>query len=169
MIKLFNDSHTPIAICNPLFGKRELLGDLDGIMADLADFDTPYHIINYDLRHAFFSDTFLLWIEIDSFFKPLIGGFLEKCSIVFCEALKRGIPLRGTISVGCLFYTSRCVYETGTTTVHISGSRPIRRASRTDCSATRYTPPPMHRLTLSLLATTATITSVTAVPVPLRN
>lgn len=100
MIKLCNDSHTPIAICNPLFGKRELLGDLDGIMADLADFDTPYHIINYDLRHAFFSDTFLLWIEIDSFFKPLIGGFLEKCSIVFCEALKRGIPLRGTISVG---------------------------------------------------------------------
>lgn len=41
----------------------------------------------------------MLWIEID-FFKPLIGVFLEKCSIVFCEALKRGISLRGTISVG---------------------------------------------------------------------
>ena len=38
--------------------------------------------------------------RIDSFLRPLIGGFLEKCSIVFCEALKRGIPLRGTISVG---------------------------------------------------------------------
>lgn len=100
MIKLCNDSHTPIAINNPLFGKRESFGDLNGAIADLADFDTPYHIINYDLSHAFFSDTFLLWIEIDSFFKPLIGGFLEKCGIVFCEALKRGIPLRGTISVG---------------------------------------------------------------------
>ncbi|WP_350336782.1 hypothetical protein QMP28_11340 [[Clostridium] symbiosum] len=100
MIKLCNDNYTPITVCNPLFGKRELLGDLNGVMADLADFDTPYHIINYDLSHAFFSDTFLLWIEIDSFLRPLIGGFLEKCSIVFCEALKRGIPLRGTISVG---------------------------------------------------------------------
>ena len=100
MIKLCNDSYTPIAICNPLFGKRELFSDLNGVMADIADFDTPYHIINYDLSHAFFSGTFLLWIEMDSFHKPLIGGFLEKCSIVFCEALKRGIPLRGTISVG---------------------------------------------------------------------
>lgn len=70
------------------------------MMEDLADFDIPYHIINYDLSHAFFSDTFLLWIEIDSFPEPLIGGFLEKCCVVFCEALKRGIPLRGTISVG---------------------------------------------------------------------
>ncbi len=100
MIELCNDSHTPIAIRNPFFGKRELLGDLNDVMADLAGFDIPYHIINYDLSHAFFSDTFLLWIEIDSFHNPLIGGFLEKCGIVFCEALKRGIPLRGTISVG---------------------------------------------------------------------
>lgn len=100
MIKLCNDSYTPIAIRNPLFGKRELFGDLNGVMADLADFDIPYHIINYDLSHAFFSDTFLLWIEMDSFCRPMIGGFLEKCSIVFCEALKRGIPLRGTISIG---------------------------------------------------------------------
>lgn len=100
MIKLCNDSYTPIAICNPLFGKRELFGDLNEVITDLADFNTPYHIINYDLSHAFFSDTFLLWIEIDSFLNPLIGGFLEKCSTVFCEALKRKIPLRGTISVG---------------------------------------------------------------------
>ncbi len=100
MIELCNDTHTPIAIRNPLFGKRELFSDLNDAMTDLADFDIPYHIINYDLSHAFFSDTFLLWIEIDSFLNPLIGGFLEKCSIVFCEALKRGIPLRGTISVG---------------------------------------------------------------------
>lgn len=100
MVKLCNDNYTPITICNPLFGKREMLSNLNGVMADLADFDTPYHIINYDLSHAFFSDTFLLWIEMDSFLRPLIGGFLEKCGIVFCEALKRGIPLRGTISVG---------------------------------------------------------------------
>lgn len=100
MIKLCNDSYIPIAICNPLFNKRELLSNLNGVMTDLSDFDTPYHIINYDLRHAFFSDTFLLWIEMDSFLRPLIGGFLEKCGIVFGEALKRGIPLRGVISVG---------------------------------------------------------------------
>ena len=100
MIKLCNDSYTSITVCNPLFGKRELFGDLNEVITDLADFNTPYHIINYDLSHAFFSDTFLLWIEIDSFLNPLIGGFLEKCSIVFCEALKRKIPLRGTISVG---------------------------------------------------------------------
>lgn len=100
MIKLCDDSYTPIAICNPLFGKKELFGDLNDVMNNLADFDTPYHIINYDLSHAFFSDTFLLWIEIDSFLKPLIGGFLEKCGIIFCEALKRRIPLRGTISIG---------------------------------------------------------------------
>jgi hypothetical protein len=100
MIKLCNDSYTSITVCNPLFGKKERFGNLNDVMADLADFDTPYHIINYDLSHAFFSDTFLLWIEIDPFLQPLIGGFLEKCSIVFCEALKRKIPLRGTISVG---------------------------------------------------------------------
>lgn len=100
MIELCNDSYTPIAIRNPLFGKRELFGDLNEVITDLADFNTSYHIINYDLSHAFFSDTFLLWIEIDSFLNPLIGGFLEKCSNVFCEALKRKIPLRGTISVG---------------------------------------------------------------------
>ena len=100
MIDLCNDSHTPIAVCNPFFGKKESFSDLNGVAADLAGFDTAYYIINYDLNHAFFSDTFLLWIEIKSFLNPLIGGFLEKCSIVFCEALKRGIPLRGTISVG---------------------------------------------------------------------
>ena len=48
MIKLCNDSYTPIAISNPFFGKREVLSDLNSIQADLADFETPYHIINYD-------------------------------------------------------------------------------------------------------------------------
>ena len=123
MIKLCNDSYTPITVCNPLFGKRELLSDLNGVMSDLADFDTPYHIINYDLCHAFFSDTFLLWIEMDSFLRPLIGGFLEKCSIVFCEALKRGIPLRGTISVG----TSIMDEEN-----HIFLGRPLAEAAKAE-------------------------------------
>lgn len=85
MIKLCNDRHTPITVCTPLFAKKELFGDLNEVMVDLADFNTPYHIINYDLSHAFFSDTFLLWIEIDSFLNPLIGDFLEKCSIVFVK------------------------------------------------------------------------------------
>lgn len=44
--------------------------------------------------------TFLLWIEVDSFHQPTMAGFLEKCCIIFCEALKRGIPLRGVISAG---------------------------------------------------------------------
>lgn len=100
MIKLCSDSHTPIAIRNLLFGKKELFSDSNSVMVNLVDFDTPYYIVNYDLRHAFFSDTFLLWIKRDPLLNPLIGGFLEKCSIVFCKALKRGIPLRGTISIG---------------------------------------------------------------------
>ena len=29
-----------------------------------------------------------------------MAGFLEKCCIIFCEALKRGIPLRGVVSCG---------------------------------------------------------------------
>lgn len=53
MIELCNDSYTAIAIHNPLFGQRELFSDLNGVMADLAYFDTPYHIINYNLSYAF--------------------------------------------------------------------------------------------------------------------
>ena len=64
------------------------------------DSDTPYHLVNHELGHAFFSDTFLVWLYISPLSKPLLGGFLKKCSIIFCEALKRGIPLRGTISMG---------------------------------------------------------------------
>lgn len=100
MVKLCSDSQTPIAIRNPLYGKRSLFPKLNGVMAGLAGFDTPYHIISYDLHHAFFSDTFLLWIETDEFLQPTLSGFLEKCCIVFCEAIHRGIPLRGVISVG---------------------------------------------------------------------
>ena len=41
-----------------------------------------------------------MWVELDGPFNVLLGGFFEKCSIVFCEALRRKIPLRGTISIG---------------------------------------------------------------------
>lgn len=100
MVKLCSDSVTPIVIHNPLYGKKPLFPELSDVMADLADFNTPYHIIDYDLHHAFFSDTFLLWIEVDELHRPTLSGFLEKCCIVFCEAIRRGIALRGVISAG---------------------------------------------------------------------
>lgn len=100
MIKLCSDYYTPIIVCNPLYKKRDLFNNLSEAMSDMADFDTPYHLVNHELSHAFFSDTFLVWLYISPLSKPLLGGFLKKCSIIFCEALKRGIPLRGTISMG---------------------------------------------------------------------
>ena len=54
----------------------------------------------YPMKHAFFSDTFILWVEDDSFFEPRFGGFYEWCIRIFIEATKRGIPLRGAISRG---------------------------------------------------------------------
>lgn len=93
MIKLCCDSRTPIAVRNPMYGKRD-------VIANLPFSDVPYHIINYDLNHAFFSDTFLMWIELNEFLQPTLLGFLEKCCIIFCEAVRKGIPLRGVISIG---------------------------------------------------------------------
>ena len=91
MAQLCSDTHTPIAI-------------IDHISKFLCPEEDPSHyrytIVNYDLNHCFFSDTFLIWIEVDSFHQPTLAGFLEKCCIIFCEALKRGIPLRGVISYG---------------------------------------------------------------------
>ena len=100
MVELCNSSHTPIAVHNPFYGKHSTFSGFSGVIADVMDFDTLYHIINYDLHHAFFSDTFLLWIEVDSFLQPTLAGFLEKCCIVFCSAIRKGIPLRGVISAG---------------------------------------------------------------------
>jgi hypothetical protein len=54
----------------------------------------------FPVKHAFFSDTFILWVENDSFMKPRFGGFYEWCTHIFIEAIKRGIPLRGAISRG---------------------------------------------------------------------
>ena len=54
----------------------------------------------HPMHHAFFSDTFILWVEYDNFLQPRMGGFYEKCSIIFIEAIKKGIPLRGSIARG---------------------------------------------------------------------
>jgi len=54
----------------------------------------------FPMKHAFFSDTFILWVENDSFHQPRFGGFYEWCIHIFIEAVKRGIPLRGAISRG---------------------------------------------------------------------
>ena len=52
------------------------------------------------MRHAFFSDTFIIWIEDIDRFGTRLGGFYEVCSEIFIEALKRRIPLRGAITQG---------------------------------------------------------------------
>lgn len=91
MAKLCSDTHTPIAVVDRL--SRFHYPDIDPSQE-------RYLIINYRLKHCFFSDTFLLWIELDPIFRPTMAGFLEKCCIIFCEALKRQIPLRGVISKG---------------------------------------------------------------------
>lgn len=91
MANLCSDTHTPIAVINHI---SKFLNP------ETETSDIKYTIINYDLKNCFFSDTFLIWIEIDPFLQPTMAGFLEKCCIIFCEALKRSIPLRGVISYG---------------------------------------------------------------------
>jgi hypothetical protein len=49
------------------------------------------------LEVAYFSDTILLWIPYSLNY---IGPFLSRCMAVFCHALRTGVPLRGSISVG---------------------------------------------------------------------
>ncbi len=67
----------------------------------ILPWEQEYEIIMlHPMHHAFFSDTFILWIEYDNFIQPRMGGFYEKCSIIFIEALKKGIPLRGSIARG---------------------------------------------------------------------
>lgn len=92
MIKLCSDDTVPIIIENTLYGKSELTKYIGK--------QKPFVFLQTELKNAFFSDTFILWVELDGPFNTLLGGFFEKCSIVFCEALRRKIPLRGTISVG---------------------------------------------------------------------
>lgn len=57
-------------------------------------------VLNFPMKHAFFSDTFIVWVEYDELFGMSLRGFYEKCMDIFIEAIKRGIPLRGAISRG---------------------------------------------------------------------
>ncbi len=52
------------------------------------------------MKHAFFSDTFIVWVEHDDFTQASLDEFTEKVNITFCKALKRRIPLRGVVSRG---------------------------------------------------------------------
>jgi hypothetical protein len=49
------------------------------------------------IRFAYFSDTLLIWAP---FHNAFVGTFLDRCSSLFCNALRIGFPLRGAISVG---------------------------------------------------------------------
>ncbi len=68
-----------------------------GILHNVPDVEV---CILHSLHHAFFSDTFIIWVEYDELLQPRMGGFYEKCSTIFIEAIKKGIPLRGSIARG---------------------------------------------------------------------
>jgi hypothetical protein len=54
-------------------------------------------VYSLDVKHAYFSDTLLLWADFD----PIrIRPFCGLCADFFCEALHLGMPVRGAISVG---------------------------------------------------------------------
>lgn len=64
-------------------------------------FNEGYNLVlNFPMKHAFFSDTFIVWVEYEELFGMSLRGFYEKCMDIFIEAIKRGIPLRGAISRG---------------------------------------------------------------------
>ena len=54
-------------------------------------------LFSVEVRYTYFSDTILLWLPLTPMFA---GPFLRRCSDLVCEALRMGIPLRGTISLG---------------------------------------------------------------------
>ena len=47
--------------------------------------------------HAYFSDTILLWSELDQL---LVSPFLQRCADFVCEGLRSGVPVRGVIALG---------------------------------------------------------------------
>ncbi len=60
-------------------------------------------LLSCPLHHAYFSDTFIIWIEItdaDEEFGLDLQGFYEKCIEIFIASMKQGIPLRGAIAKG---------------------------------------------------------------------
>jgi len=50
-----------------------------------------------EIQQAYFSDTFILWMDYDAFRLP---AFFEMCCDLFCHSLSLGIPIRGGIGVG---------------------------------------------------------------------
>lgn len=62
--------------------------------------DATETVVRFPMNHAFFSDTFIVWVEYYNLFGMSSHGFFEKCMEIFIEALKHGIPLRGAISRG---------------------------------------------------------------------
>lgn len=51
----------------------------------------------FDIEHAYFSDTIVLWCSYNTFCFP---PFCHICNVFICEVLEAGLPLRGGISVG---------------------------------------------------------------------
>ena len=86
MVKLCSEEMIPLSFSN-LPGRR--------LFSENCEI-----VIKCPMHHAFFSDTFILWIEYEPFFEMSLRGFYEKCMDIFTEAIKNGIPLRGAISRG---------------------------------------------------------------------
>lgn len=80
-----------------LCSETEVALSTPGIFHNAPEYDI---LVLHPMHHAFFSDTFLLWVEYREFPPMGIAGFYEKCSIIFIEVLKKGIPLRGSIAKG---------------------------------------------------------------------
>ena len=49
------------------------------------------------VRYAYFSDTILLWVPLQQVFA---AAFVTRCADLMCHALRKGVPLRGAISLG---------------------------------------------------------------------
>lgn len=51
----------------------------------------------FDIDHAYFSDTIVLWCSYNTFCFP---PFCDVCNAFICEVLESGLPIRGGIAVG---------------------------------------------------------------------
>jgi hypothetical protein len=56
------------------------------------------------LQHAYFSDTVMIWVKYDL---PVVQSFLESALDFFCEALLRGLAMRGCITFGPAIMSTR--------------------------------------------------------------
>jgi hypothetical protein len=55
-------------------------------------------VFTQTIFEAHFSDTFIIWSNAEG--EPRFPPFIDSCMDVFCEAICKGIPLRGGISIG---------------------------------------------------------------------